>query len=142
MRSVTPKARTSTAAMDTGAAQRREADGFASAWRDAARIAASMATRGSSRGSARYTAFSLSPFSFIADRFLAVAGSRLDRAHPDLLEELLRLRVRLHRAQHEAEERSLVAGVEGLERRRVAAGIGEHQLFVGGRHTPYITGPA
>src|SRR5258706_5397107 len=70
MRSVTPKARTSTAAMDTGAAQRREAEDFASAWRDAARIAASMATPGSSRASARYAAFSLSPVSFIADRFL------------------------------------------------------------------------
>ncbi len=52
--SVTPNASTSTAAIDTGAAQRFESDGFAAtARRDAARIASSNARGGSSRGSAR-----------------------------------------------------------------------------------------
>src|SRR6185369_13540634 len=70
MCSVTPKASTRTAAIDTGAAQRRAPKGFATARREAARIAASSAAPGSSRGNARYAESSLSPASLIADRFL------------------------------------------------------------------------
>src|SRR5260221_8079226 len=69
-------------------------------------------------------------------RLRRVAGAGLDGAHPDLLEKLFGLRPLLHRAQHEAEERTLVPGVERLESPGVAAGIGKHELFVGGRHAP------
>src|SRR6185436_5731186 len=69
MRSVTPKASTSTAAIETGAAQRRDAEGLASALRDAARIAASRDADGSSRASERYAALTLPSLS-LTDRLL------------------------------------------------------------------------
>jgi hypothetical protein len=51
--SVTPKASTRTAAIDTGAAKRRDHEGLATARREAARIASSRARGGSSRESSR-----------------------------------------------------------------------------------------
>jgi hypothetical protein len=56
-----------------------------------------------------------------------VAGARLDRPHPHVLEDLLGLGRSLDRAQHEAEEGALVAEIEGVERGCISAGISEHQ---------------
>src|SRR5689334_16721839 len=119
MCSVTPKARTSTAAMDTGVAQRRAADGFASARREAARIAASSAALGSSRDMAPYALCSLSPASLIADRFLQFRRGVSKAALRRLLVGSCRLRdLRRGEIAFEMHEKSLALR-EGKRRDRL-----------------------
>ena len=67
-----------------------------------------------------------------------VARTRLDDAHPDLLEQLLGDASLLDAAQHEAVQTAFVPRVERFEGRRVARRVGEHQLFIRGLHARVV----
>jgi len=68
-------------------------------------------------------------------RLRRIARARFDDAHPHVLEDLVGFAPGFHRAQHEAEEPSLVASIKRLERPGIAASICKHELFVR-RHRP------
>ena len=60
-----------------------------------------------------------------------VAPAEVDHAHPHVLKKLLRRRDVADLAEQKTLKGTAVAAIEGLERARVAAGVAQHQLFVG-----------